>query len=300
MLDAGCELSLMRAMTPPILTEHFADLAPRYDVMLCDVWGVVHNSIVAAPEAHRALSKFRAKGGAVVLITNAPRPAAEVKQQLDRMGVPHHAFDSIVTSGDLTRAVVAARSGKNVFHVGPPRDLPLFKGLDVSFVPNETADYIVCTGLFNDEGETPEDYRPIFEKSLARNMFLLCANPDLVVERGTQLIYCAGALAELYQSLGGEVLYAGKPHPPIYQEALKRAAAVRGVEAEFKRVVAIGDSIRTDMKGAEAFGIGSIFVTDGIHAEELGTRDNPDTGTLAKIFAREGVAPTAVMRRLIW
>jgi HAD superfamily hydrolase (TIGR01459 family) len=287
-------------MTLSLLTEHFADLAPRYDVLLCDVWGVVHNSLVASPQAHDALSRFRAKGGRVVLITNAPRPAAEVRQQLDRMGVPHHAYDSIVTSGDLTRTVVAARSGQKVFHIGPARDLPLFKGLDVSFVPNEMADYIVCTGLFNDEGETPEDYRATFEKSLARKMFLLCANPDLVVERGTQLIYCAGALAELYQSLGGEVLYAGKPHPPIYQEALQRAAAARGREAPRERVAAIGDSIRTDMKGAEAFGIDSIFVTDGIHAEELGARDAPDTRVLTDVFAREGVAPTAVMRRLVW
>ena len=287
-------------MPNPNLTERFADLAPNYDVVLCDVWGVVHNSIVASPEAHQALSKFRAKGGAVVLITNAPRPAAEVKQQLDRMGVPQHAYDNIVTSGDLTRAMVAARAGETVFHIGPKRDLPLFAGLNVPFVPDETADYIVCTGLFHDEGEVPEDYRPTFEKTLARDMFLLCANPDIVVERGTQLIYCAGALAELYHAMGGEVTYTGKPHAPVYQEALKRAAAARGKDAPLKRVVAIGDSIRTDMKGAATFGIDSIFVTDGIHAEEFGARDAPDTDVIAKALAREGVAPTAVMRRLVW
>ncbi len=282
------------------LTERFSDLAPNYDVVLCDVWGVVHNSIVASPEAHQALSKFRAKGGAVVLITNAPRPAAEVKQQLDRMGVPQHAYDSIVTSGDLTRAMVAARTGQTVFHIGPKRDLPLFAGLDVPFVANETADYIVCTGLFNDEGETPEDYRPTFEKTLARNMFLLCANPDIIVERGTQLIYCAGALAELYYAMGGAVDYTGKPHPAIYQEALKRAVAARGTDAPLNRVVAIGDSIRTDMKGAIGFGIGSIFVTDGIHAEEFGERGAPDSAVVAKALTREGVAPAAVMHRLVW
>jgi HAD superfamily hydrolase (TIGR01459 family) len=282
------------------LTERFSDLAPNYDVVLCDVWGVVHNSIVASPDAHQALSKFRAKGGAVVLITNAPRPAAEVKQQLDRMGVPHHAYDSIVTSGDLTRAMVAARAGQTVFHIGPQRDLPLFAGLNAPFVPNETADYIVCTGLFNDDGETPEDYRATFEKTLPRNMFLLCANPDIVVERGTQLIYCAGALAELYHAMGGAVAYTGKPHPEIYQEALKRAAAARGAAASLKRVVAIGDSIRTDMKGAAAFGIDSIFVTDGIHAEEFGTRGAPDMAVLRMVLGREGVAPTATMRRLAW
>jgi HAD superfamily hydrolase (TIGR01459 family) len=282
------------------LTERFSDLAPHYDVVLCDVWGVVHNSIVASPEAHQALSKFRANGGAVVLITNAPRPAAEVHQQLDRMGVPQHAYDSIVTSGDLTRAMVAARAGQTVFHIGPKRDLPLFAGLDVPFVANETADYIVCTGLFNDDGETPEDYRTTFEKTLARKMFLLCANPDIVVERGTQLIYCAGALAELYHAMGGTVAYTGKPHPAIYQEALKRAAVARGAEALLNRVVAIGDSIRTDMKGAAAFGIDSIFVTDGIHAEEFGTRGAPDMAALRMVLGREGVTPTATMRKLAW
>jgi HAD superfamily hydrolase (TIGR01459 family) len=282
------------------LTERFSELAPNYDVVLCDVWGVVHNSIVASPEAHQVLSKFRDKGGAVVLITNAPRPAAEVRQQLDRMGVPQHAYDSIVTSGDLTRAMVAARTDQAVFHIGPKRDLPLFAGLNVAFVPNETADYIVCTGLFNDDGETPEDYRATFEKTLARKMFLLCANPDIVVERGTQLIYCAGALAELYHAMGGDVAYTGKPHAAIYQEALKRAAAARGAEASLKRVVAIGDSIRTDMKGAASFGIDSIFVTDGIHAEEFGERGAPDMAVIATVFGREGIAPTAAMRRLAW
>jgi HAD superfamily hydrolase (TIGR01459 family) len=278
---------------------HFSTLAPRYDVLLCDVWGVVHNSIVASPEAHDALSRFRAGGGSVILITNAPRPASEVRAQLDKMGVPHHAYDSIVTSGDLSRSIVAARPGK-VFHIGPQRDVPLFNGLDISFVANEAADYIVCTGLFHDEGETPEDYRKTLEQSRARNMFMLCANPDLVVERGTQLIYCAGALAELYQSMGGEVVYAGKPHAPIYEDALRRAASARGKDAPRGRVLAIGDSLRTDMMGAEAFGIDSLFVTNGIHAEELGTRDAPTEQQLAKIYAHHGVTPKAATRGLVW
>jgi HAD superfamily hydrolase (TIGR01459 family) len=284
----------------PQLTANFSTLASNYDVLLCDVWGVVHNSIVASPEAHDALSRFRAKGGAVVLITNAPRPAAEVRAQLDKMGVPHHAYDDIVTSGDLSRAVVAARPAKAVYHIGPKRDLPLFSGLGVSFVPNESADYIVCTGLFHDEGETPEDYRASFEQSRARDMFMLCANPDLVVERGTQLIYCAGALAELYQAMGGEVLYAGKPQPPIYEEALLHAATARGKNTQHARVLAIGDSLRTDMKGAEAFGIDGMFVTNGIHAEELGHRAAPDPARMADVFAKYGVRPTAVMRNLVW
>ncbi len=287
-------------MTAANYIANFSVLAPDYDVLLCDVWGVVHNSIVASPQAHDALSRFRASGGAVILITNAPRPAAEVRAQLDKMGVPHHAYDSIVTSGDLSRSIVAARPGKAVFHIGPKRDLPLFDGLGIAFVPNEVADYIVCTGLFHDDGETPEDYRAAFALSRARSMFMLCANPDLVVERGTQLIYCAGALAELYQTMGGEVLYAGKPHPPIYEEALRCAALARGKATPLPRVLAIGDSLRTDMKGAEAFGIDSLFVTNGIHAEELGTREAPGEAKLVEIYARHGVTPKAATRSLVW
>ncbi|MGZ5865002.1 MAG: TIGR01459 family HAD-type hydrolase [Xanthobacteraceae bacterium] len=287
-------------MPPLSLTEHFADLAPNYDVILCDVWGVVHNSLVASPQAHDALSRFRNKGGAVILITNAPRPGLVVKRQLDQMGVPEHAYDGIVSSGDVTRGVMQSRPGQSVFHIGPERDLPLFKDLDAHFATVETADYAVCTGLFDDETETAESYRGTFAKMRQRNMFMLCANPDLVVERGTQLIYCAGALADLYHLLGGDVLYAGKPHPPIYQEALRRAAAARHIEAKPERTIAIGDSIRTDMKGAAQFGVDSILVTDGIHAEELGGRHAPDPRVISEVLAREGVAPTAVMRKLVW
>jgi HAD superfamily hydrolase (TIGR01459 family) len=282
------------------LVDRFAMLAPRYDVLLCDVWGVVHNSIVASPEAHDALSRFRKRGGAVVLITNAPRPAAEVQGMLDRLKVPRDAYDSIVTSGDVTRLVMASRSAKNIFHLGPKRDLPLFEGLGTTFVSHEDADYIVCTGLFDDETETAETYRPLLEKSRARNMFLLCANPDLVVERGTRLIYCAGAIADLYQHMGGDVLYAGKPHPPIYEEALRRAAKALGRETPRARVLAIGDSLRTDMKGAKDFGVGSLFVTGGIHAEEVGTREAPDRKLIARAFAKYEVTPDAVTRMLAW
>jgi HAD superfamily hydrolase (TIGR01459 family) len=280
--------------------ERFATLAQRYDVLLCDVWGVVHNSLVASPEAHDALSRFRAKGGAVVLITNAPRPGSVVKAQLDKMGVPEHAYDAIVASGDVTRGVMETRPDKNIYHLGPQRDLPLFEGLDVNFVAEDVADYIVCTGLFDDDTETAETYRPTFEKALVRKLFMLCANPDLVVERGTRLLYCAGALADLYQHMGGEVLYAGKPHAPIYEEALRRAAAARGKDALRDRVLAIGDSLRTDMKGAAAFGIGSLFVTGGIHAEEVGTREAPDQKLLVQAFAKYDVVPDAVTRMLAW
>ncbi|MFZ0840201.1 MAG: TIGR01459 family HAD-type hydrolase [Xanthobacteraceae bacterium] len=279
--------------------DHFELLADRYDVLLCDVWGVVHNSIVAFPQAADALVRFRQRGGAVVLITNAPRPGTIVGHYLDKLGLPRSSYDAIMASGDVTRHVIAKRQGR-VYHLGPERDLPIFQGLDLQFAPPDRADFAVCTGLFNDDTETPDDYRELLGAMRARNMFMLCANPDLVVERGEKLIYCAGALADVYAALGGEVFYAGKPYAPIYKEALAIAQAVRGTEVRSDRVLAIGDSIRTDLKGARDFGLDCLFVTAGIHAEEFGGRDSPDLAALAEAFRNAGVMPTAITPRLAW
>jgi HAD superfamily hydrolase (TIGR01459 family) len=280
-------------------TDRFAQLAPAYDLVLCDVWGVVHNGVASFPAACDALARFRAGGGSVVLISNAPRPGTAVIRMLDRLGVPREAYDAIVTSGDVTRDYVAGRPGV-VFRLGPERDLPIYDGLDVQFGTVERADYVVCSGLFDDETETPDDYRDLLAQVRARNLFMVCANPDVVVERGERLVYCAGAIADLYAEMGGEVLYAGKPHAPIYAQALAQAASVRGVAVQLHRVLAIGDSVRTDLTGAAAFGIDGLFVTAGIHAEELGGRDDPDPAALAGMFAAAGVMPKAVMRRLVW
>ena len=287
-------------VTAPALIEHFSELAPNYDAVLCDVWGVIHNGLTAFPEACAALTQFRADGGAVVLITNAPRPGKVVLHLLDKLGVPRKSYDDIVSSGDVTRAVMAARSGKQLFHIGPERDLPIFDGLGVRFVALDAAEYAVCTGLSDDETETPESYRGLLGKLRARNLFMLCANPDVVVERGEKLVYCAGAIADLYGELGGEVLYAGKPHRPIYAQALERVAALRGQSPPLSRVLAIGDSVRTDLKGAAAFGIDCLFVTGGIHAEELGGRHNPDPAAVSQIFREAGTVPKGVTRRLRW
>jgi len=280
-------------------SDHFEPLADRYDVLLCDVWGVVHNSIVAFPQAADALARFRQRGGAVVLITNAPRPGTIVGHYLDKLGLPRSSYDAIMASGDVTRGAIAKRQG-SVYHLGPERDLPIFQGLDLQFAPPDRADFAVCTGLFNDDTETPDDYREVLGVMRARAMFMLCANPDLVVERGEKLIYCAGALADVYAALGGEVFYAGKPYAPIYKEALAMAQAVRGTEVRGDRVLAIGDSIRTDLKGARDFGLDCLFVTAGIHAEEFGGRDSPDLAALAEAFRNAGVMPTAITRRLAW
>ncbi len=284
----------------PAFTEHFGTLASGYDAVLSDVWGVIHNGIAATTAACDALRRFRQQGGTVMLITNAPRPGNVVVKFIDRVGVPHDAYDGIVSSGDVTRAVMAQRPDKAVFHIGPERDLPIFDGLELDFVPLEQADYVVCTGLRNDEVETPESYRAELGELRRRKMFMLCGNPDLVVERGEKLVYCAGAMADLYKSLGGEVLYAGKPHRPIYDLALTRVAALRGAAPPLDRVLAIGDSIRTDLKGATDVGLDCLFVTAGIHAEELGDRHDPNLSALNRIFDDAGIAPKAVTRGLRW
>ena len=290
----------MPVVLPPF-TPPFATLARGYDVALCDVWGVVHNGAAATSEACDALGRFRKQGGTVVLITNAPRPGEIVaRTTLDRLGVPRAAYDGIVSSGDVTRALIAARAGAPVFHIGPERDLGLFDGLDAPLAPLEDADYTVCSGLIDDTVETPQDYQDLIARMRARSLAMICANPDVVVERGDQLVYCAGAIADLYAAAGGDVVFAGKPYRPIYEEALALAEATRGKRAEHHRVLAIGDSVRTDVKGAAAFGIDCLFVIAGIHAEELGGRTDPDAAALAGIFAAAGVTPKAVMRHLIW
>ena len=284
----------------PPFTRHFAALAGGYDVVLSDVWGVVHNGIAATSEACDALTRFREGGGTVVLITNAPRPGANVRLILDRLGVPHSAYDAIVSSGDVAHALMSARPGQRVFHIGPARDLPIFDELDAPLTDLESADYVVCSGLTDDTVETPQDYHGMIERMRARKLTMICANPDIVVERGETLVYCAGAIADLYAAAGGDVVYAGKPYRPIYDQALAVAATVRGAPVARDRLLAIGDSVRTDLKGAAALGIDSLFVTAGIHAEELGARNDPDAVTLSKILAAAGVVPKAVMHRLSW
>jgi ribonucleotide monophosphatase NagD (HAD superfamily) len=282
-------------MTVPILTNHFATLAPNYDAVLSDVWGVVHNGVAATPPACEALTRFREQGGTVVLISNAPRPGAQVRKFLDHLKVPHAAYDAIVTSGDVTRDVVAKRAGQKFYLIGPERDHTIFTGLDIPPFSTPEAD----------EVEGPDDYRESLKRLRARNLFMLCANPDVVVERGDKLVYCAGALADAYAEMGGEVYYAGKPYRPLYDLALaetERARTARALAGRLalNRVLAIGDSVRTDLKGANDLGVDCLFVTAGIHAEELGSREDPDLAALGTIFAAAGQMPKAVTRKLVW
>jgi len=284
-------------MTTLRFAENLRDLVDNVDVLLSDIWGVVHNGLVAFPEACEALHTFRSRGGTVILITNAPRPADSVQRQLRKLGVADDTYDAIVSSGDLTRHYVAGHPGRKVFWLGPERDNSIYRGLDPVLSPLEQADYIVCTGLLDDETETPEDYRGMLLKARERKLPLICANPDIVVERGDRLIYCAGAIAELYRELGGEVIFYGKPHRPIYERAMALVAERRGHATELRRVLAIGDSVRTDLTGARGFGIDCLFVTRGIHAEDFEGVDQLDPASVKELF---GHPPRALTRELKW
>jgi HAD superfamily hydrolase (TIGR01459 family) len=284
-------------MKPLRFIEHLKELVAGVDVVLSDIWGVVHNGLVAFPEACEALHTFRAQGGTVILITNAPRPADSVQRQLHKLGVADDVYDAIVSSGDLTRHFVEERAGQSLFWLGPERDNSIYRGLDPVFAPLQQADYIVCTGPFDDETETAEDYRAMMSEARGRNLPLVCANPDIVVERGDRLIICAGAIAELYREMGGEVIFYGKPHRPIYQRALALAEQHRGEATPLARVLAIGDSVRTDLAGAQAFGIDCLFVMRGIHAGEFEGFDGLDPTAVKELF---GHPPLALTRELRW
>ncbi|MDR3466699.1 MAG: TIGR01459 family HAD-type hydrolase [Xanthobacteraceae bacterium] len=283
-------------MTALPFVRHLRDLASGVDIILSDIWGVIHNGLVAFPEACDALQTFRADGGTVVLITNAPRPADSVKRQLEKLGVADATYDAIVSSGDLTRQFVAAHPGQSVFLIGPDRDHSIVRGLDAGFAPLAEAGTIICTGLYDDETETPDDYRAVLAQALARRLPLICANPDIVVERGDRLIYCAGAIAELYHSLGGDVIFYGKPHRPIYDRALGLAHDIHGGTG---RVLAIGDSVRTDLAGANAMGLDCLFLTRGIHADEFKGLDQLDDDAVRRVFG-ETRPPVALMHELRW
>jgi HAD superfamily hydrolase (TIGR01459 family) len=286
-------------MTKLRFVDHVRDLAADADIILSDIWGVVHDGLTGFPDACGALQTFRKQGGTVILITNAPRPADSVQRQLRKMNIADETYDAIVSSGDLTRNYVAAHLQQSVFQIGPERDNPMFRGLDVKFAPLEKADYIVCTGPFDDEVETAEDYREMMMQAREHGLTFICANPDIVVERGDRLLTCAGAIAELYRELGGDVIFYGKPHRPIYDRAIDLAAEKRGSASPQSRMLAIGDSVRTDLTGATAMGIGCLFVTRGIHSAEFAGVTELDDDSVARLFG-ETKPPLALTRDLKW
>ena len=277
-------------------------LADRYDVLLCDVWGVIHNGVESYPEACQALVEWRAHHGPVILISNAPRPSADVVEQLDSLGVPREAWSAFVTSGDATRALLAARAPAKVWRIGPVRDAPLYAGFDLDLSgSDQDADFIGCSGLFDDETEVPEDYLDRLAVAAARGLTLICANPDRVVQRGDRLIYCGGALADLYETLGGQVLMAGKPFAPIYDLALAEAEALKGGPVDRSRVLCIGDGVITDVKGAHDQKLDCLFIAKGIHGEAaLGPDGKLDPTKVEGLLAAENLGATHAMGDLVW
>jgi HAD superfamily hydrolase (TIGR01459 family) len=283
------------------LATSLEEIARPYRALFVDIWGVVHDGVAAFKSAGRALRQAREAGKAVILISNAPRLSSEIPAQFARIGVDPGIHDAIVTSGDTARAIIGRWAGGGTLrlhHIGPERHLSVFEGLAIERVGVGQASHVVCTGLVDDETETPDDYMPLLEDIAARGLAFLCANPDHVVQRGDKLIYCAGALAERLERLGREVIYSGKPYAPIYELALERAGRALGRALAKREILAIGDGLRTDMLGAERFGVASLFIASGIHAGEVMNASELDPERVRAACAAAGVHPIAVMRTL--
>ena len=289
--------------TPPALLTGLHEVAHRYDALLCDVWGVVHDGRTPFAEGCAALARFRAEHGPVVLISNSPRPGPDVVLQLDALGVPRGAWTSIVTSGDATADELRARAPGPAWAVGPMRDAPLYDGTGIKFaeVPEEAA-FVSCTGLFDDEIETPDDFRERLRTCVDRGLVMVCANPDRIVQRGGKTIFCAGALADVYVEFGGEVVMAGKPYAPIYQRTYAEAARLLGREVPRVRLLAIGDGLRTDVEGANGQGLDVLFTAaSGVHAAEvLGAESGLSLERTQALLDTAGAHATYVMAELAW
>jgi HAD superfamily hydrolase (TIGR01459 family) len=281
------------------IIERLDEVAGSYGTLYCDLWGCLHDGVRAFPDAVAALKQFRDGGGAVILMTNSPRPRRDVMRQLEILGVPRGAYDRVVSSGDAAQdAMARGMFGRRVYHIGPERDLVFFRDederpIDVERVPLAAAESIVCTGLFDDRSETPDDYRATILYGVNKGLKLLCANPDIVVDVGEHRIYCAGAIAAAYTEAGGESFYFGKPHAPIY------VMARRWLEAQGRDdpVLAVGDGIHTDIAGALGEDIDSLFVTGGLAAEDTATSPDagPDPARLAAFLRDARLTPTAAM-----
>ncbi len=290
-------------MPLPRLISGLSEIASGHDALICDVWGVVHDGARHHPAAADALFRFKEKHGPVVLLTNAPRVPEEVAAQCASYGLPAGCYDAIVSSGGATRDELARRSANgmlSLYYIGPDRDLPMIAGLDIRRTGIDEAELVLCIGLVDDMTETVTDYADILATMKARELVMLCANPDLVVHRGPRLLYCAGSLAQAYESLGGEVVYYGKPHLPVYAAALAAAATASGRRADIKspkRPLAVGDGLVTDIRGANAAGLDVLFIADGVHGEDIAPY-TPEH--LAALFARFGAHAATVTRALKW
>ena len=276
-------------------------LSDQYQAWFCDVWGVVHNGVDHFPGAVAALMEHRRAGGRVAMVTNAPRPCTVIEQQLLDLGVDRAAFDVVVTSGDVSREWLEGLGQQPIYHLGPERDRPLTQGLNLNLVAPEVAEVILCSGLFDDTVETPDDYGDQLGAFAERGVQMMCANPDIIVNRGGNMVYCAGALGRRYSELGGPVSYSGKPHALIYDLAFRQLSEVSGAPIVPEQVLAIGDAQHTDIAGASAYGLASLFTANGIHARDIYRDDNtPDPQKSAQLFAELARPPVAMIHELAW
>lgn len=292
--------------TGPLAKTGLSELASRYEALFCDIWGVVHNGVTPFAEAVTALSRFREKGGKVVLLTNASRPADLISEMLHGMGVSRSAFDHIISSGDVTRELVRAYEGRIIHFVGPHHDRPILDGLNIALGEPDEAAAVVVTGL-EERTETPADYESRIKDWLGHRLPLICSNPDIVVEHGDLLEYCAGALAEIYAGLGGKVEMAGKPYPPIYDAAFRwlaeadEAKGADGSAPRRERILAIGDAVRTDALGASQFGLDFLFITGGaLHTADFEAFEGSDDDKVKAAVAPSRVKLAGYMPRLVW
>lgn len=276
------------------------DLLARYPVLFCDVWGVLHDGMREYAAAGDALERYRAGGGIVVLVSNAPTPAASVARVLDEKHVRRSAWDAIVSSGDITRQHLIARGYGAIHHIGPDRSLPLFEGVAARLVELDAADAVVCTGLVHDLTETGESYRHRLLGAHARRLPFVCANPDLIVEVGGQLLPCAGAVGVVYEDIGGEVYWAGKPHAPAYQLAFATASQIAGRTIAAREILAIGDAAATDLAGAARAGIDALFIAGGIHRAAVMLQGVIEASALARLFEDKKVSAVAAAPMLAW
>lgn len=271
-------------------------LSADYPVWLCDIWGVVHNGLKGYEAAAHALSQHRKQGGIVILVTNAPRTSQDVVWHLNNLKIPPQSYDRVVTSGDVTQTLVREHSRGKAYYLGPARDLSLFEGQMVKEVPLTEAHVVLCTGLVNDDVETPDDYGGLLSHMKELKLPMICANPDKIVRKGDRLLYCAGSLAEKYSSMGGTVLMAGKPYEPIYNLALQIAGTIARQGFDKSKVLAIGDGPETDIKGAADFGISAVLIADGVTDASDGLQ-----ATLARVQAKVPHAKIVkILHHLVW
>jgi len=282
------------------ILEGAAQLLARYDVIFCDVWGVLHNGLRAYAPAGDALARFRAAGGTVVLVSNSPARSSSLATLLDRVGVRRDAWDAAVTSGDLTRTHLTERGYRRIFHIGSPGDTRVFAGLDIELVELKRAAAVVCTAPFDYAADADACHRSLLTEALARSLPFVCGNPDLVVDVDGELYICAGTVAQLYETMGGKVYWAGKPHRPAYEAAHKLAPNVRGRDVSPERILAIGDAVRTDLAGAAQYGVDCLLVADGIHRDQLLLDGRVDAAQLGKLLDGVPHRPVGVIPALVW